>query len=294
MRPVVLCILDGWGLNPSRDGNAVAQAATPNFDRIWTTCPHAQLAAHGHDVGLPDGQMGNSEVGHTNIGAGRIVWMDLPRIDNAIADGSFAANPALAELHRRPEGQRRHRAPRGPRLARWRPRPPAPDRRRRHRHRRRGHSRRRPRLPRRPRRAAAERARPDRRARGRAARRRPHRHRLRPLLRHGPRQALGAGRGGRGGDPARRRRARPDRGRGDRGRLRPRRDRRVRHRRPPSAPTTAPPTATASSSPTSAPTAPGKSSAPWSTRTSAASRWSAGRTGRRCSAWCNTPPPSTR
>ena len=98
MRPVVLCILDGWGLNPSRDGNAVAQAATPNFDRIWTTCPHAQLAAHGHDVGLPDGQMGNSEVGHTNIGAGRIVWMDLPRIDNAIADGSFAANPALAEF----------------------------------------------------------------------------------------------------------------------------------------------------------------------------------------------------
>ena len=95
-RPVVLCILDGWGLNPSREGNAVALARTPNFDRIWATCPHAQLAAHGPDVGLPDGQMGNSEVGHTNIGAGRVVWMDLPRIDNAIADGSFAANEALA------------------------------------------------------------------------------------------------------------------------------------------------------------------------------------------------------
>ncbi len=95
MRPVVLCILDGWGLSPTREGNAVAQAATPNFDRIWDTCPHAQLRAHGPDVGLPEGQMGNSEVGHTNIGAGRVVWMDLPRIDNAIAEGSFAKNEAL-------------------------------------------------------------------------------------------------------------------------------------------------------------------------------------------------------
>ncbi len=103
MRPVVLCILDGWGLSPYREANAVALGHTPNFDRIWATCPHAQLAAHGPDVGLPEGQMGNSEVGHMNIGAGRIVWMDLPRIDNAIADGSFATNPALlafiAALH---------------------------------------------------------------------------------------------------------------------------------------------------------------------------------------------------
>jgi 2,3-bisphosphoglycerate-independent phosphoglycerate mutase len=96
--PVVLCILDGWGLNPSREANAVALGATPNFDRIWKECPHAQLAAHGPDVGLPEGQMGNSEVGHTNIGAGRIVWMDLPRIDKAIGDGSFASNPALADF----------------------------------------------------------------------------------------------------------------------------------------------------------------------------------------------------
>ena len=98
MRPVVLCILDGWGINPSREANAVALADTPNFDRIRASCPHAQLAAHGPDVGLPEGQMGNSEVGHMNIGAGRIVWMDLPRIDNAIADGSFAANAALASF----------------------------------------------------------------------------------------------------------------------------------------------------------------------------------------------------
>ena len=96
MRPVVLCILDGWGLSPSREANAVALADTPNFDRIWASSPHAQLAAHGPDVGLPEGQMGNSEVGHMNIGAGRVVWMDLPRIDNAMADGSFAANVQLA------------------------------------------------------------------------------------------------------------------------------------------------------------------------------------------------------
>ncbi len=95
MRPVVLCILDGWGLSPTREGNAVALGATPNFDRIWSTCPHAQLAAHGPDVGLPEGQMGNSEVGHMNIGAGRVVWMDLPRIDNAITDGDFAGNAQL-------------------------------------------------------------------------------------------------------------------------------------------------------------------------------------------------------
>lgn len=95
MQPVVLCILDGWGLDPSTEANAVALGRTPNFDRLWSTCPHAQLLACGPDVGLPQGQMGNSEVGHTNIGAGRVVWMDLPKIDNAIADGSFATNPAL-------------------------------------------------------------------------------------------------------------------------------------------------------------------------------------------------------
>ena len=96
MRPVVLCILDGWGLSPTREGNAVALADTPNFDRIWKELPARDAPAHGPDVGLPEGQMGNSEVGHMNIGAGRVVWMDLPRIDNAIADGSFAANEALA------------------------------------------------------------------------------------------------------------------------------------------------------------------------------------------------------
>ncbi len=95
MKPVVLAILDGWGLRSETEANAVALAETPVFDRLWETCPHTQLVAHGNAVGLPEGQMGNSEVGHTNIGAGRVVWMDLPRIDNAISDGSFAKNPAL-------------------------------------------------------------------------------------------------------------------------------------------------------------------------------------------------------
>lgn len=94
-RPVVLCILDGWGLRDARDGNAVVQADTPHFDRIMATCPTAQLITHGPDAGLPSGQMGNSEVGHTNIGAGRVVAMDLGQIDLAVEDGSFAANPAL-------------------------------------------------------------------------------------------------------------------------------------------------------------------------------------------------------
>ncbi|QPH53021.1 2,3-bisphosphoglycerate-independent phosphoglycerate mutase [Pontivivens ytuae] len=97
-RPVILCILDGWGLRAEREANAVALAETPNFDRVMAECPNAKLAAHGADVGLPDGQMGNSEVGHTNIGAGRVVWMDLPKIDNTIAEGAFDTNPALVGL----------------------------------------------------------------------------------------------------------------------------------------------------------------------------------------------------
>jgi 2,3-bisphosphoglycerate-independent phosphoglycerate mutase len=92
---VVLCILDGWGLNPDTRANAPVLARTPNFDRLMATCPHATLITHGADVGLPRGQMGNSEVGHTNIGAGRVVAMDLGAIDLAIEDGSFAKNPQL-------------------------------------------------------------------------------------------------------------------------------------------------------------------------------------------------------
>jgi 2,3-bisphosphoglycerate-independent phosphoglycerate mutase len=94
-KPVVLCILDGWGLSDSSEANAPALAQTPNFDRIMQTCPSATLITHGPDVGLPRGQMGNSEVGHTNIGAGRVVAMDLGQIDLAIEDGSFFHKEAL-------------------------------------------------------------------------------------------------------------------------------------------------------------------------------------------------------
>jgi len=93
--PTVLCILDGWGLSPEREANAVALAKTPNFDKLMASCPNAPLTAHGPAVGLPEGQMGNSEVGHMSIGAGRVIWMDLPKINNAIAEGQFARNPAL-------------------------------------------------------------------------------------------------------------------------------------------------------------------------------------------------------
>ena len=94
--PVVLCILDGWGLRDEPLNNAPAMAATPTYDRIMETCPNATLITHGPDVGLPTGQMGNSEVGHTNIGAGRVVAMDLGQIDLAIEDGSFFQNAAIS------------------------------------------------------------------------------------------------------------------------------------------------------------------------------------------------------
>ncbi|WP_371169415.1 2,3-bisphosphoglycerate-independent phosphoglycerate mutase [Aliiroseovarius sp. 2305UL8-7] len=97
-KPVVLCILDGWGLRDMREANAPALANTPNFDALMATCPNNTLITHGPDVGLPTGQMGNSEVGHTNIGAGRVVAMDLGQIDLAIEDGSFSQNSALHEF----------------------------------------------------------------------------------------------------------------------------------------------------------------------------------------------------
>ncbi len=93
-KPVVLCILDGWGLRDDSTANAPKLANTPNFDAIMQG-PHAQLITHGNDAGLPSGQMGNSEVGHTNIGAGRVVAMDLGQIELAIEDGSFFKAEAL-------------------------------------------------------------------------------------------------------------------------------------------------------------------------------------------------------
>ena len=97
-KPVVLCILDGWGLSDDTQANAPYLAHTPTFDAIMSKGPHARLITHGPDVGLPSGQMGNSEVGHTNIGAGRVVAMDLGQIDLAIEDGSFFENAALKDF----------------------------------------------------------------------------------------------------------------------------------------------------------------------------------------------------
>ena len=98
LKPVILCILDGWGLRDEREGNAPVLASTPNFDRIWAEEPHSTLSASGEDVGVPPGQIGNSEVGHTNIGAGRVVWMELPKIDRAIEEGTFFSNPPLVQF----------------------------------------------------------------------------------------------------------------------------------------------------------------------------------------------------
>lgn len=96
-RPVLLCILDGWGHRTDLSNNAILGARTPNFDRLVATCPQGLIDASETFVGLPKGQMGNSEVGHMNLGAGRVAVPDLPRIDNAIEDGSFARSPILAE-----------------------------------------------------------------------------------------------------------------------------------------------------------------------------------------------------
>jgi 2,3-bisphosphoglycerate-independent phosphoglycerate mutase len=97
---VCLVILDGWGLAPPGPGNAVDLADTPVFDELWRTHARTQLTACGRAVGLPEGQMGNSEVGHLNLGAGAVIRQDLTRIDDAVADGSFARNPVLLDACR--------------------------------------------------------------------------------------------------------------------------------------------------------------------------------------------------
>src|SRR5215213_9170225 len=103
---VALVILDGWGCAPPGPGNAVELADTPNFDRLWRTYPHTTLEASGEAVGLPPGQMGNSEVGHLTIGSGRILYQDFVRVNKAIEDGSFFENPALRSAFER--GERTH------------------------------------------------------------------------------------------------------------------------------------------------------------------------------------------
>src|SRR5690242_13818635 len=96
-RPVILVILDGFGCRDDAPDNAITRADAPNWRRLLDTCPHSTIDASELRVGLPEGQMGNSEVGHLNIGAGRIVYQDFTRIDVAIRDGQFARNPALVD-----------------------------------------------------------------------------------------------------------------------------------------------------------------------------------------------------
>src|SRR5512136_766433 len=94
-QPLLLMILDGWGINPCPDNNAIALAKTPNMTRLCTEYPYTSIGTSGMSVGLPEGQMGNSEVGHLNIGAGRIVYQDLTRINISVRNGDFFENPAF-------------------------------------------------------------------------------------------------------------------------------------------------------------------------------------------------------
>src|SRR3954471_11903951 len=113
-KPVVLIIRDGWGINPGgraqaeKNGDATLLARTPFHEHLYATYPQSRLSASGMDVGLPEGQMGNSEVGHLNLGAGRIVYQDLTRINKAIADGELATNPVLVEAFAKAKGHRLH------------------------------------------------------------------------------------------------------------------------------------------------------------------------------------------
>src|ERR671920_2633166 len=95
---VVLVVLDGWGYRREREGNAIELASTPIWHRLWSSFPRTLLDASGLAVGLPEGQMGNSEVGHLNLGAGRVVMQDLVRIDLSIRDGAFFGIPAFRDL----------------------------------------------------------------------------------------------------------------------------------------------------------------------------------------------------
>src|SRR5512142_3154877 len=99
-RPVVLMILDGFGERTEREDNAVRLAESPALDALYARYPHGLIGTSGPDVGLPPGQMGNSEVGHLNFGAGRIALMDISRIDRAMSEGTFADNPVIAQVMR--------------------------------------------------------------------------------------------------------------------------------------------------------------------------------------------------
>src|SRR6202050_5186910 len=107
-KPIVLTVLDGWGYRPETKGNAIALARKPNYDRILRDFPNTLIQTSGPAVGLPVGQMGNSEVGHLNIGAGRVIFMDVTRIDRMIKSGDFFNNPVLLESMKHAKTHRLH------------------------------------------------------------------------------------------------------------------------------------------------------------------------------------------
>src|SRR5580704_10412062 len=107
-KPIVLTVLDGWGFRAETKGNAIALARKPNYDRLLRDFPNTLIHTSGPYVGLPEGQMGNSEVGHLNIGAGRIVQMDITRVDQLIATGEFFRQPLLLEAMERGRGHQLH------------------------------------------------------------------------------------------------------------------------------------------------------------------------------------------
>lgn len=108
IKPLVLTVLDGWGFSPAAEGNAIAAARKPTYDHLLHTYPHTLIHTSGPFVGLPEGQMGNSEVGHMNMGAGRVIYMDVTRIDLLISSGDFFLNPALLNAMQKAQGHRLH------------------------------------------------------------------------------------------------------------------------------------------------------------------------------------------
>src|SRR6266700_2345005 len=107
-KPIVLTVLDGWGYRAETKSNAIALARKPNYDRLLRDFPNTLIHTSGPHVGLPEGQMGNSEVGHLNIGAGRILFMDVTRLDQMIASGDFFKDPALLAAMRHARGRHLH------------------------------------------------------------------------------------------------------------------------------------------------------------------------------------------
>src|SRR5438270_2916226 len=107
-KPLILTILDGWGFSPTTEGNAIAAARKPTYDQLLREFPNTLIHTSGPSVGLPEGQMGNSEVGHLNIGAGRVLLMDVMRIDLMIQNGDFFRDPELLAAMRHAQGRRLH------------------------------------------------------------------------------------------------------------------------------------------------------------------------------------------